>query len=248
MFALKKILAAFVLPAGCFVALLAAGGVWFWRRHRPAGIFCFAMAAGMWVLSTRAVSEALLRPLESVYPVPDKPEGQVIIVLSGGIYEGRAAVSACESLPETALGRITAAAPLQKRTGLPVLVTGGSPYTRVSEASVMAGCLAELGVPPARIIKEEVSRDTRENAVETRKICAARGYDSVILLTSASHLPRAVAAFRRAGHARITPYPVARISPEKPVFTLWSLLPGTFNGAAKALNEHIGRVFYRAAY
>jgi len=248
MFVLKKVIAAFVLPAGCFVAMLAAGGIYFWRRHRPAGIFCFAMAGLLWLGSSRAFSEALLRPLENVYPVPEKPAGQVIVVLSGGFREGVQSLSACGRLPEPGLERVIAAAGLQKRTGLPVLATGGSPYTKASEASGMAACLTELGVPPARILLEEVSRDTHESAVETKKICAAKGYDSIVLLTSASHLPRAVPTFAKAGFANISPYPAARVTEEKASLDWWDLLPGTFTVAVKAVNEYVGLVFYKAAY
>src|SRR5262249_22449780 len=63
----------------------------------------------------------------------------------------------------------------------------------------MPSLLLEFGVPPAALILDTKSRNTRENAVNTAAIFKARGWRSGILVTSAAHMPRALAAFQQVG-------------------------------------------------
>jgi uncharacterized SAM-binding protein YcdF (DUF218 family) len=63
----------------------------------------------------------------------------------------------------------------------------------------MAEVLEFMGVPREAILEESRSRNTFENAVETRRLLAREGIDRVLLVTSALHMPRAVALFRCAG-------------------------------------------------
>lgn len=246
MFFIKKIIAAFVLPPGCLVVALGALAVYLRRRCRPAALACAALAGLTWIGSTRAFSDALLRPLENAYSTPAKPDGDVIVVLGGGARGGGEAYSASERLFPGSLERVAAAFKLHRDTGLPLLVSGGAPAPEKSEASLAALYLAELGVPSAKVILEEASRDTRENAAYCVKICGEKGYKRPILLTSAFHMPRAVFLFRRAG-AEVVPFPVARraVSGKHP---LRDYLPGGGEETARALNEYLGLLYYKGYY
>lgn len=244
MFLLKKIVEAFVLPPGCLVVALLAVGHYLKGRCRPAALACAALAALTWVGSSRVFSDALLRPLEYKYSAPARPAGDVIVVLGGGARGGEA-VLASENLSPGTLERASAAFLLHKRTGLPLLISGGAPFSPVSEASVTAAYLVQLGVPKAEITTEEASRDTFENAAYTRKLCEARGYKNIILLTSAYHMPRSMYLFNKAGFASVTPFPVGRENRGGHYLRDW--LPGQVD-TAKALNEYLGLVYYRLYY
>jgi uncharacterized SAM-binding protein YcdF (DUF218 family) len=61
----------------------------------------------------------------------------------------------------------------------------------------MRAVLTAVGVPDSKIITETQSANTRESAVNARKLVGV--HQSMILVTSASHMPRAFAAFRKAG-------------------------------------------------
>lgn len=56
-----------------------------------------------------------------------------------------------------------------------------------------------MGVPPDAIVVETQSRNTYENAVNSAEIIRDRGWRSAILVTSGAHMPRALAAFSKAG-------------------------------------------------
>jgi len=244
MFMMKKIVAAFVLPPGIFVAGLLGAAVYFWRSSRKAAWTFAALGGLLWILSMNVFGDLLLRPLERAYAAPAAPAGDVIIALGGGAYDAETVFSAGERLSPGSLERMSAAALLYKKTGLPVLVSGGAVFSAMAEADAAAAYLAELGVPAKSIIRESAARDTNENALLSRKLCEERGYKKVILLTSASHMPRSVYLFKEAGFTDIIPFPVTRTA-DKARRTYQDFLPGSRNSAARALNEYIGLLFYR---
>ncbi|HNW45611.1 MAG TPA: YdcF family protein [Elusimicrobiales bacterium] len=248
MFLIKKIITCFVLPPGIFIVAAAGLAVYLRRGHKKGAMLCAALAACMWVASTKVFSDALLRPLEYAYAAPVAPAGEVIIALGGGAYAAPEFFSAGERLQPGSLERMSAAALLHKATGLPVMVSAGAVFSSIAEADAAAAYLQERGVPAGAIIKERESRDTYENAVNTRKLCLERGYKKIILLTSASHMPRAVYSFKKAGFTDILPFPVTRTAVKEEKLYFRDFLPGGFNASARALNEYIGLLFYRLAY
>jgi uncharacterized SAM-binding protein YcdF (DUF218 family) len=107
-----------------------------------------------------------------------------------------------------------------------------------------------LGVPETAILLEERSRTTYENAVYTKRIL---GDASVLLVTSAGHLPRATALFRKQG-LQVTPYPCGYTVRDRPE-AAWDLLTGfdfipdirSLEKTTIAVVETAGIVLYRLA-
>lgn len=244
MFAIKKIITSFVLPPGFMVLVLAGLGVYLWKRERRAAVFCAAVAALLWGGTTGIFSDLLLRPLENAYVQPAKPGGDAIVMLCGGFKNGGEMFSASERLAPGTLERAASAYKLYRETGLPIVISGGAPFSAGPESEAAAAWLKELGVPADRIFAEKSSRDTKENARYSVKLCGEKGYKRIVLLTSAYHMPRAVFLFGKAGAGEITPFPVSKRSGAP--FFLNDWLPG--NGvteARMALNEYLGLAWYR---
>lgn len=243
MFLLKKIVEAFLLPPGIMV-LVMAGLALYLRKRAPRGAAaCAALAAVIWIGTSNAFSDLLLRPLETAYSAPAKPQGDVIVLLCGGFRGGGEPYSASERLASGTLERAAAAYKLYKETGLPLLVSGGAPFSARPESEATAAWLKELGVPAGNILTEERSRDTYENAAYSLKLCGERGFKKPMILTSAYHMPRSVLIFKEAG-AEVAPFPVARRSGGRHYFH--DYLPG--GGVAEtrlALNEYLGLLYYR---
>lgn len=207
---------------------------------------CAGLSFLVWVGTTKVFCNVLLGPLERAYSVPVKPEGDVIVLLCGGFRGGGKSFSASERLAPGTLERVVVAFKLQKDTGLPLLISGGAPFSEAPEAEAAAAFLKELGVPENKLITEEKSRDTKENARFSLKICDEKGYKKIILLTSAYHLPRSVLLFSKAGTAEIVPFPVARRSGGPRFFN--DYLPGSGPDSRLALNEYLGLLYYRLYY
>ena len=127
-----------------------------------------------------------------------------------------------------------------------IVISGGNSEGGPAESTFMAQLLMEWGLPAEAIVTETRSRTTRENAVFTRELLQSRGISEILLVTSATHMPRAAALFRKVG---LTVIPAAA-----DYATGWgesnlleSLMPseGAMEGTRRALREWIGLEIYR---
>jgi uncharacterized SAM-binding protein YcdF (DUF218 family) len=198
-FAFRAVLKALVLPPAGSVWLVCVG-LWAFRTGRRWG--WLAIGAGLstlLVLSVPIVADGLAIRAASALPYPDwdgRPQ-QAIVVLSGGIRVNTNGTSGSDVRAVT-LTRLAAAAALARRTGLPLLLSGGAVEKGPADAVVMASVLDRaFGLKAAFI--EDRSRNTHENAVESARILRTAGIQRVWLITSDVHLPRAVAEFQRVG-------------------------------------------------
>lgn len=224
MFILKKILTSFLLPPGIFIIALLFIGAWFlFKKRWKLGIVNCLIGCLMWVFSISPVSNALLRGFEIGTHIPKNPQGDVIILLGGGSSEHK-------------FERFVAAVGLQKRLGLPIIISAEKFYKDL---------LIDLGLPPDKIIIEDKSRDTVENAAFTHEICARSGYNKPIIVTSAYHIRRAVMIFEKAG-MNVIGFPAHHIS--------WGskgwrdYLPRNFVKTSIAIKEYMALLFYKFAY
>ena len=83
-----------------------------------------------------------------------------------------------------------------------IIISGGNVFPQRGvepEAYYTSEILKEWGIPSEAILIEGRSRNTYENAIETKKLLNARQIDKILLITSAFHMPRALATFRTAG-------------------------------------------------
>jgi uncharacterized SAM-binding protein YcdF (DUF218 family) len=188
-------------PASLFLVIVA--GLVLWRRRPRAGRIVagtgFALLA---FLSTTGGAALLVAPLERLttpLTAPERAGAQAIVVLAAGRVR-RAPEYGDRDIPDyVALARLRYAAHLQRRTGLPLLVSGGNAGDRgYAEADGMAAALREdFGVPVQWL--EGRSGDTAENAAFSAAILRADGIHRILLVTDAMHMPRARAVFERAG-------------------------------------------------
>ena len=250
MFAAKKIIAAFLLPPGIFIVILAWLG---WRllrkKRRGSGLVLWLLALLLWTSAAAPVAGWLVGTLERGYVIPGSPRGDVIVLLGGGILDGVPDLTGRGAPSGDMLARLVTLVRVQRQTGLPIIVSGGVVHSGVSaEAPIVRRYLVDLGVPPERIILEERSRDTEENARYCAEILRQRGFTAPLLLTSAYHLRRATAAFGRAG-VRVTPIPANFKREERA--TVWAdYLPqaGALATTATALREYLGLGWHRLTF
>jgi uncharacterized SAM-binding protein YcdF (DUF218 family) len=129
-----------------------------------------------------------------------------------------------------------------------IIVSGGNVFPQEGfrpEAAYTADLLQEWGIPQSAIIFEGNSRNTRENAVETSRLLKNRQLNRVLLVTSAFHMPRALAAFRGVGINAI-PSP-SSISAELAQPTLLNWIPSLdgLGTMQSVVHEKIGIFVYR---
>ena len=164
----------------------------------------------LWLGGSRWVAVSLVHSLESQYSgAADPASAPAVVVLGGGTLPATPPRTAVEL--GGAGDRLLEAARLYRAGKAPRIVVSGGRIgwsrTHSPESTDMAEVLEFLGVPRAAILQEPRSRNTYENAIETRRLLAAEGIDRVLLVTSALHMPRAVALFRGAGFDVGFPHP-----------------------------------------
>jgi uncharacterized SAM-binding protein YcdF (DUF218 family) len=196
LFAAKQILKSLVLPpAGpILIGLLGLAMLHFSRWRRTGTALCAAGLLILWLLSTPAISDELLRATERYPPLDLEhvPPAQAIVILAGGVRLAAPEYGvAAPNFPT--LQRLTYGALLARTTKLPVLVSGNG-----KEAAAMRDSLQrDFGVAVQWV--ENQSWDTRGNAELSAPILKGAGINTILLVTSASHMYRATAYFRAQG-------------------------------------------------
>jgi uncharacterized SAM-binding protein YcdF (DUF218 family) len=202
---LSKILPLFVMPLGVSLALAIIALVLLRKgKLRTAAAFLLVSIVNLYVMSTPFVGEWLYARVESNYPpVPMArvPNANCMIVL-GGVVQAPAPPRIDIEFNDS-VDRVHKAAELFHAGKAPyVIVTGGNqPWstTQKSEAELIRDLLVQWKVPEEVIMLEASSRNTRENAMFTRNVINAINCEEALLVTSAAHMPRAVAAFQSVG-------------------------------------------------
>jgi len=198
----NKIVGAFLLPP-LNLAILCAVGLSLGRRHPRTGLVLgFGALALLVVFSTPAGSRLLQAPLERMSTPLEEPSSvraQAIVVLGGGRIKSAPEYGRRDVPALVAQQRVHYAARLQRQTGLPILTSGGAPDDAAEpEAGLMASTLMQDYGVPVRWT-ENRSVDTAQNALYTAQILLPAGVRRILLVTDATHMPRARRAFERAG-------------------------------------------------
>jgi uncharacterized SAM-binding protein YcdF (DUF218 family) len=249
---LAKLLPLFVYPLG---AAIIVGGISFalsftrWRGVGQALLGC--MLAVLWIASTPFFANWLNFRLESQFPpatVEMLPKSEAVILL-GGILGQPLPPRIAPDLGGAA-DRIIHAMRIYRAGKAPLIVVsaGNLPWSGaiVPEAQLIADFLVELGVPRSALILEVAGRTTRENAANTNALFQERGWRNGLLVTSGSHMPRALAAFQKVG-LDVTPATTdVHAGPVNSV-SLLGLLPnaGALAATTSAIKEMIGLRVYR---
>ncbi len=207
-FFLKKFVSAFLLPMPIFFALAFVGlfFLWFGKRQRTAKWLISFAVVWLALFSWGPLPEHFLKSLERTYPANgmqlqeggDNPE--YIVVLGGGhVSDPDVPVSARIS-PESLARLAEAAAIHRKAPDTKLIFSGGAYNDPASNAQVMAEVARSIGIDDKAIVLEERPLDTKDEA----KILSEKvGKKPFVLVTTASHMRRSVALFKKQGTAPI---------------------------------------------
>lgn len=195
--------------------------------------------------------DALLRQLETQNPGPasGSPLQQYagVVVLGGALEPAYVWQGHNQPALNDAAERMTVPiALLQQYPQLRLLFTGGEGELfaeGLTEAERARIFFDSMGVPPQRVMYESASHTTYENAVFSAAVPGVNPALPWLLLTSASHMPRALATFRKAGW-NVTPYPVDFRTGSHTPWTQYSLAIGAHKWRL-ALHELFGLLAYR---
>ncbi len=218
-------------------------------RLRAAWIASVALWVSAWLACTPATSLALLRAIEAA-PVavatlddPALRARTALVVLSSSIAPAVPGDTPVERLDSASTARCIGAArvwrSLQTRA---VIVTGRAPGpTPAATVEAMRDLLALHGVPRDRVALEPWALNTRQNALHAVRLGRRLGLDRFIVVTDASHLPRALREFRRVGVVALAA-PVHHVGPRHGGLGDWIPAAWSLGTTHAALHEILGRL------
>jgi uncharacterized SAM-binding protein YcdF (DUF218 family) len=254
---LSKLLPLFVYPLGLSCILLIAALI-LRNKNQLRNLLIVMTVVILWLSSTSVISNALAKSLEWQYlPPKEVPISDVVVVLGGGT---EAAIYPRPGVEINSAGdRVLYAAQLYKEGKVQhILLTGGEidwlNSTSSTPAEEMATILKSMGIPEDALWLETRSQNTYENALYSKQLLDEKGISKIILITSAMHMPRAVALFQKQG-LDVIPVPVdysvtqadVQIDNTDLIGQFIGLLPstGSLNTTTNALKEYLGILTYR---
>jgi len=223
----------FLLTPGSLLLLallVGCGMIWTKRRLRTGRVILSAVCLLLLLTTALPLDEMVLAPLENRFPVnpalPAKVDG--IIVLGGSIDPYLSLTHHQVALNDSAERLMEAARLARQFPEAKLLFTGGSAdplRPEMREAPLAVQAFAEMGIDPARLVIEDASRNTYENAVF-------------------SHMPRSVGVFRQVGWP-VLPWPVNFISGGSARWVNTDKLLSSMGRVTTGLHEWVGLLFYR---
>ncbi|MEE2745513.1 MAG: YdcF family protein [Pseudomonadota bacterium] len=248
-FYLSKVLWFFVDPGNLIIIGLCIGAILLWTRWQSIGkvLICVTAIFGAGV-AVVPVGALLTNILENRFPgniaLPEKVNG--IIVLGGVIDQF---ISKDRETPAIngAVERLIAFAKLSERYPEAKLIfSGGSGVLtkqNLKEAHFVGPVFEMLNVDMTRIIYEDKSKNTFENALFSKELVESEIMHPWVLVTSAFHMPRAIGVFRHTGW-NIFPYPVDYQSKKSYKVCCQFSFRGGISSLSHSLHEWIGLGFY----
>lgn len=248
--ATRAIIKLFVLPPGLLIGMMLLG--WLLGRSMLGRGLVLLGIVLLYALSTPAVLDRLAASLETV-PAPGiaalRTSGaEGILVFLAGTRERNPELGGTDTLDPLSLARMDQALKLRRETGLPIIVSGGTPRSgKTAPARLAADWLQQRAGIQALAI-DTTSRDTWENARNSAALIDRKGLRRVILVTHAGHMPRAHLSSRAAGIDTVpAPFgfehtPEALRQPG--IWTDWLPAPGVLGRSYRVLHEMAGLVWY----
>src|SRR5690554_3760202 len=247
MFVIKRAFAMLLLPLGMVAGLILVGLLvwWRWPHSRVGPTLVAAALGGMLFGSCAPGANLMLRPLEERYPplldveATELAEVDYVMVLGAGYVDDARYPLVSQLHEEGILRLVEGIRLLRKVPGATLVVSGGTRGEGRTSAEASRELAIELGVAPERIVMADAALDTAQEADAFVEM-AGEGA-AVILVTSASHMPRAMQLFERAGIAPIAA-PTAHRVIEGQGGGIWPNATH-LRTTERALYEWVGRLF-----
>jgi uncharacterized SAM-binding protein YcdF (DUF218 family) len=254
-----------VTPPGVIVLLLLLTFLAYMSRHWLGTAMLVLSTVALVALSLPLTAHQLMNGLENFSKPPElvpmaekgrlaslyvpqnslKDPPEAIVVLGNGRYSEPPEYGLEDTVSAQGLERLRYAAYLQRKTGLPILVSGGAPGgEETAEATHMQAVLSTDFHADVKWVEIE-SRTTRENARNSQLLLASAKVQHIYLVTHAWHMRRAALAFESVG-IKVTPAPMGFHTLGHTARLYGAYLPSASGMyyTSLALRERLGYIWY----
>ena len=255
-FFIKKILGSLLMPLPLCLLISFLGLFFLWRDKRllAGKILATLGLIGLTAMSYDFVSRAFNAPLNCKYEAYSTNQCagsrrdsanriQYVVVLAGG-HKSEPNIPATGQISGHSLIRVVEGIRiLRQNPGAKLVLSGGGSADPVPEAVVMSEVSEFMGVPAGDMILESTSNDTKDQA---RLIKPIVGKAPFVLVTSATHMPRSIALFKKLGMKPI-PGPAGTTARAKMPFSPQDILPKVtaLDNTTQAFHEYLGFIWGR---
>jgi len=252
-----RLIESWLMPPGGALLLLLLAFLLFYKLRRFSRFLLGTALILLYLFSTPWMKLQLATQLEVVPPlvaIPQVPEDELaaIVVLGGGRYAAAPEFGG-DVVGQATLERLRYGAFLHKKSGFPLLVTGGMPLDEaVPESQLMANSLwHDFGI--AEAWQEDRSVNTWEHAYYVPAILREHGVSVLLLVTHASHMPRALRVFRQSPEmAGVQVIPAPTVFTTRGAmdqgFGAWRPSAGVLQKNVSFLHEWGGMIWYQIWY
>ena len=249
---LSKLIPLFLYPLNLFIILvLTASLCLLLGRTRTAGFLALSGFTLLIVCALPVTSQYLIGQLEKQYPsykASDAPQADAILILGGAVALPQHPRVDLELVGSS--DRIRYASQLyQQSKASKIVISGGNVFEQSNlrgEAYYIAQLLMEWGVPREDILFEEKSRNTYQNATLIKPLLQSNKLSKVLLVTSATHMPRAFAVFKAQGIDVIpAPTDILVTSSNDPDIFNWIPNAQALSSTTWILKEYLGWYYYK---
>jgi len=231
--------------------LFAIGLVLLYMRPRWGRVWLTVFGAVYWVLASPLGAGVLAWTLDTGYPplaaAADARGAQAVVLLGGGSVNVRGRGVSLAYVGHNSALRAVETARVYRLLGDPLVVLSGGitdPLPGAApESDAYRLAMAALGVPMSRMIVEDRSRTTREQAIILKDLLREHHIDRFVLVTSPLHMGRSLAAFAAQGlHPVPSPAPLYPDRPSTPIFFVPNDTSLEIGGGA--IYEWTARLYY----
>ena len=249
-FVVAKVLWFLLQPSSLMLGAAIAGAILIASARKRLGrALLWGAIAALLICGLSPLGDLLIQPLERRFARADLEHGAPIagIIVLGGAEDSRAEGSPQLAGLNEAAERYTEAVVLARRLpDVRLIFSGGSGALlrmQAPEAETAGRLFVALGIAKERLVLEQQSRDTYQNALFTARLLDPRPGERWLLVTSAWHMPRAIGCFRRAGFA-VEAWPVDY---RAPVARFNNSLPDGLRRVDFVMREYVGLLAYYLA-
>ncbi len=241
LFIAKKIISMLLMPLSVGLILILIALYFLYKNNlKMSKIFMISSLLWIAVMSYTPFSEMLLSPLESQYPaLQEFPRDIGYVMVLGAGHTTNDKLPMTSQLGRSAMFRLAEGIRiLRQLDDAKLIVSGYSGLDPTPHALMQKKMAVLLGVREEQIIARYAPKDTKEEAVDVKSILNNRDF---ILVTSASHMPRAMAIFNEEG---LYPYPAPtyhlakHASDDFPIPDAWGLMKSEY-----AMHEYVGKLW-----
>ena len=249
---------ALLLPPGINLVLVITGLFLLKKYQRTAISMIIVATVSLLLLSLPSVSDSLIQKVESTSAITspliknlanETSPTRAIVVLSGGRVSVAPEYGQIDTVNAATLQRLQYASWLQKRTNLPLLLSGGSVFDEATAEAVLMNQVMMASFTTAPTWIESKSKNTQENALYSAEILKQNKIYDILLVTHAWHMPRAKQAFEQQGIS-VLEAPTA-FQADRTQHTRWNrFLPNAsaLEQSSRALHEMAGNFWYQIRY